>query len=338
MDREALINAMTQKGHTRRTAEGAIAGRGVADLWREYMGGSSGGGSVSSFDPAAYAREQQRLLEEREARQREEEGAFLGRFRAAVEGLEPLSEIRQRVIREQFPEYRNIKQGAYGATEALRKIPETVRTRAGQVGMSADRIQARIQSKISEIQPFVQDTLSKLEFIEGQIGASFQLEAADRENVLVPLRQEAAMLSDRLAREITGYTTNVQSQTTILAQKLANQGALEVQELMNLAAAAQAEQQYFQSQIVTVDGRKKLINKRTGEVIADLGTSGGGGGDTPSYVTSAPTGPPVSTQSTLQSLDEQIFGGDFDWNSVDLSGVDFGDSVIGASGTNLYRY
>lgn len=50
MNQEALINAMTQKGHTRETALGAIAGRGIEPLWREYMGGSSGGGNVPSLD------------------------------------------------------------------------------------------------------------------------------------------------------------------------------------------------------------------------------------------------------------------------------------------------
>jgi hypothetical protein len=40
---QALINAMTQKGHTPETAKAAIAGRGYADLAREYIGGSGAG-------------------------------------------------------------------------------------------------------------------------------------------------------------------------------------------------------------------------------------------------------------------------------------------------------
>jgi hypothetical protein len=45
MDKEKLIQVMMTKGHSRSTAEGAIAGRGIADLWREYMGGGGNGGS-----------------------------------------------------------------------------------------------------------------------------------------------------------------------------------------------------------------------------------------------------------------------------------------------------
>lgn len=42
---QALINAMTQKGHSVETAKAAIAGRGVADLAREYLGYSPNAGS-----------------------------------------------------------------------------------------------------------------------------------------------------------------------------------------------------------------------------------------------------------------------------------------------------
>lgn len=46
MDREVLIQEMMRHGHSRTTAEGAIAGRGIEDLWREYMGGTPGGGGT----------------------------------------------------------------------------------------------------------------------------------------------------------------------------------------------------------------------------------------------------------------------------------------------------
>lgn len=42
-DEQALINAMTQKGHTPESAKAAIAGRGYSDLAREYLGTSSTG-------------------------------------------------------------------------------------------------------------------------------------------------------------------------------------------------------------------------------------------------------------------------------------------------------
>jgi hypothetical protein len=48
MDREALIQEMMKRGHERHTAEGAIAGRGIADLWREYMGGGVSQGQASA--------------------------------------------------------------------------------------------------------------------------------------------------------------------------------------------------------------------------------------------------------------------------------------------------
>ena len=37
MDKETLIQEMMRHGHERSTAEGAIAGRGMENLWREYF-------------------------------------------------------------------------------------------------------------------------------------------------------------------------------------------------------------------------------------------------------------------------------------------------------------
>jgi len=47
---EALIAAMTQKGHTTETAKAAIAGRGYDDLAREYLGAGSSGGTGQMFN------------------------------------------------------------------------------------------------------------------------------------------------------------------------------------------------------------------------------------------------------------------------------------------------
>ena len=51
-DEQALITAMTQKGHTVETAKAAIAGRGYANLAREYLGatgGATGASPLSGF-------------------------------------------------------------------------------------------------------------------------------------------------------------------------------------------------------------------------------------------------------------------------------------------------
>jgi hypothetical protein len=248
----------------------------VARYEREYSGVTGGGGGSTNMQDV-YA-QQKKDLEAREASQKKEETDFLERFRAAVEGLEPLSAIRQRVIGEIAPGYEDLKETAYQAGQYVSELPTMIRERAEQTGaMTRGQIEQRIGAKVGERLPEVQKLTADLSHIGDLINQAFQLEVGDRENVLIPLQQEAAMISDRLARSVTGYTALVQSQTQLLAQKLANEGALSVQELKNLAEAAKAEMEYFDSEIVIVGGRKKLINKRTGETIMDLGPSGGGG-------------------------------------------------------------
>jgi len=66
--RSALISAMTSKGHSQATAEAAIAGRGVGDLWNEYMGGGGGGGDGGGAGLEAARAEAERLRAEEETR------------------------------------------------------------------------------------------------------------------------------------------------------------------------------------------------------------------------------------------------------------------------------
>lgn len=64
MDIEKLIAEMMKHGHSRQTAEGAIAGRGLEAMWNEYMGGSSGGNVAGDFATQLIAAQKQQIEEE----------------------------------------------------------------------------------------------------------------------------------------------------------------------------------------------------------------------------------------------------------------------------------
>lgn len=270
---------MMTKGHDRNTALGAIAGRGIGDLWREYMGGgssSSGGGGGNNFDAAAFAREQQATLDKKLASQKAEEDAFMGRFRSTVEGLEPLTDIRDRIIGQVAPGYEQLRGAAQTLGERVEAIPGEVQTRAKQIGMSAGRIQQRVGAKLADLAPQINTMTNRLGYLGNLINEEMQLSVEDRNTqTLLPLQQEAAFISDRLNREITGYTEVMKSNADLLSQKLANQGSLEVQELKNLAEIAKIEGDYYNSEIRNIGGRVKLIDLRTGEQM-DLGAEGNG--------------------------------------------------------------
>jgi hypothetical protein len=243
--------------------------------WAEYQRRQS-----PEYQAQELANQQQRQLREREAAEKKEETDFLNKFRSAVEGLEPLSEIRQRVVQEIAPGYEGLKETAYQAGQRLEELPSAIRERAAQTGaMTTGQIEQRIGAKVGERLPDVQRLTESLSHIGERIDQAFALEVGDRENVLIPLRQEAAMISDRLNRSITGFTTAMQSQTDVLISRLESEGKLAVAELQELAENARAENQYFSSQVTEKDGRNVLMNMMTGEVIADLGPvkTGSGG-------------------------------------------------------------
>lgn len=101
-----------------------------------------------------------------------------------------------------------------------------------------------------------------------------------------PLVTEGNMLSERLAREATGFTNDQQNQLQLLITKLNNNTALTQTEMNNANQLALQQQQYEQAlknppkqgnQIQTIGGNTYLIDMNTGQKTL-LGSSSTGGG------------------------------------------------------------
>ena len=118
----------------------------------------------------------------------------------------------------------------------------------------------------------------------------------DRETQLFAVQIDA--MTDRAARLQTGFDSDKETRLTILLAKIKRQEVLSDIEREEAFTLMRDEQSFNRTltqmreqaklelpgtQVVTVGGRKKLINTQTGEVISDLGASGaaGDGVDTP---------------------------------------------------------
>lgn len=259
--------------------------------------GGGGGGGTNYQDIINQQLAQQRAAEEaqrqrqEEARQKElqylsqakaEEQGLLGRYTSAISGLEPLTAIRQRLGTEyNLP---SLQQASDFLTTTLENIPGSVKTLAGQFGISAPRMEQRMQALATNITPAQQQAVRQEQTAQERLADTLKYEIAQQERQLLPYTQEFTVLKDRIAREAAGFTAENKSQLDLLLQELKNTGTLTEQKLLSARELALKEEEYNLEKMkmenaretITVDGRVQLRNAYTGELIADLGSSRSG--------------------------------------------------------------
>lgn len=115
------------------------------------------------------------------------------------------------------------------------------------------------------------------------LATAAQLAQQDVTTGLLPIQTEGQILVDRMARESTGYSQQAQSELDVLLSKWTTNMQMAENEKGRLHELAMKEREYEEirnnpgTEIVTVGGRKLLINKATGETVKDLGSSSEGG-------------------------------------------------------------
>lgn len=153
-------------------------------------------------------------------------------------------------------------------TEAQRRGVVTARKaplieNLGWLGQSAGRVQQGIQQATSDI------------------GTKVGLAVQGQDRQLEPLKQKIQLATESAARMMTGFTADRQANLDILLAKISSQQRVSELEMQQANELARQEKDYLikqeqlnsETQIVETDGRKRLVNSRTGQVIADLGSS-----------------------------------------------------------------
>lgn len=245
MDQEKLIQTMMTKGHSRSTAEGNIAGRGLEAAWKEYMGSSGGSGTSSLM-----------------AGQKAQEDDFLGRFRGAVAGQEPLTAMSERLGTELgLPA---LKQSAFDLTQTLKGIPRVQAQATRGFDVNANQLARKTAAEQAKIAPLAQEATAQAQFAQGELGDRLQLGVAEQNRQLDPfLKAELPLMSERLAREFTGYSQDRQNELTLLLssqQRTAEQEARVFQ-------LAQDEREF--------ERQKSLLSFQTDESIRQKKATGG---------------------------------------------------------------
>jgi hypothetical protein len=208
--------------------------------------------------------EQQALAEKQTAREED----FLTRFRTAIPEARTAieSELGLPALRENAltagTTARNV-QDQFGA------ITPTQQTVAKQVGISAPRLQQRISSKTAELAPALSAASSGLSGANAALESGLTTYGTRMGETMKPYETEATVLSESLARELSGFTTVVQGELDAALEKLKQQGTLDLQEMQNLQALAEKEKDYLnQRSTIDLGNRTALINPYTGQEIS----------------------------------------------------------------------
>jgi hypothetical protein len=202
-------------------------------------------------------------------------------------------------------------------------------------GQRAGMIEARrkpLQENLSYLGTGLGRVQNAITQAKSDIGNQVGLYLTGREQDLDVYKTQMNMVADQTARQMTGFTSDRQTQLDILLDKLQRQRQLDDREWEQASELANLEKQYelekkyatdqLDTEIITVGGRKKLVNKQTGEVVADFGSSSEGGGTATGsaaapYLPAIGTTPSATNQSTTGSwsapLWDQVLSGGGGW-------------------------
>ena len=245
----------------RKYKEGQKSGKWI-DL-PDYIakGGSSSavpGGGLSSAVPGS-------MFKQQEAR----ESDFLSRFRTTLGQQTPIGDIYTRLSTEAgLPEARKLTggltQSALDVQGRLAGLPERIAGETRGFDVNATQL-ARIQeTRAQPVAKQLSETALAAEragvserALAGDVSTRLGLEVSEQQKQLQPFQVEASMISDRAARELTGYTTQLQAQTGQLIAKLLQQGTLDQIEARRLVDLASQEDS-FQKQKQLLAYQKSL--------------------------------------------------------------------------------
>lgn len=213
-------------------------------------GGSTGGSSTSSSGSSSFSMpdfnsffNQQRQAAAEQAKQaKASEDEFLTRFRGALAGQEALPAMAARLGNELGVPA--LRENAFGLQQSLKAIPrvQTAATRGFDV--NENQRQRIIAQKQSELAPAAQEATAQQQFAESQLAQQLGFAQQEQQKQLMPFQTEASMLSDRVAREITGYQQSQQGELNALLQQMSLGAQLSQAEMARATALAQQENQY----------------------------------------------------------------------------------------------
>lgn len=276
--------------------------------------------------PVQAAQAQKGQLDSLYGAQRGETGDYLSRLSGFVNNRPTSQALSERIGGELgLPQLRGNSQAL---NQTLFNLPQTYSKATSGFNVNQNQLDRAVGTKQAQLAPAAalasQNTLNA----ENQLTQRMGYEQQDFQNNLIPYQSEQGLLSDRLSRESTGYSNQMQNELTAIISKMNGGITLSEGEKNRANQLAVAEQNFQHSmelqkqsqgaagantQVIDVGGHKKLINTQTGQVIQDLGSTSSGSGGSSNYSSYYPA---VTQSSSVFSSPTAGISNQGNWQSV----------------------
>ena len=137
-----------------------------------------------------------------------------------------------------------LRQNANTLNTEFANLPFTYRDATRGYDVNNNQLSRLIGQKSTDMAPAMTTANNALGVAETQLGTRMGYAQQDFSNRLIPYQSQQQLLTDRLARETTGYTHQMDNDLTALIDKIKNGVALTIDEQDNANKLATAEKQF----------------------------------------------------------------------------------------------
>lgn len=197
---------------------------------------------------------------------RGEETEFLGRFRTEFPQI--LTGLEEQLG---LP---GLRESAFGLTKTLRNIPRVQEQAARGFDVTANQLARIISAEQQRQAPLAQEAVFQAQFAEEEFGRQADI-------ALRPFETEISFMSDRFAREATGFSEDADRRLNLLLQQIQTEGATNIATIQQATQLAQLEEskRQFEQGISTIDlGNRIALIDMSGKEIGSFDKSKLGGG------------------------------------------------------------
>ena len=199
--------------------------------------------------------------------QRGETSDFLGRYTNTINSQPTTSAMAARIGEELgLP---TLQKNALALQNTLYDIPETYSAATRGFDVNANQLSRIIGTKQAQIAPAAERAQGFADSAQNQLNTRLAYEQTDQAKQLLPYQSEQSLMSDRLARETTGYTTAMQSELDAITAKM-NAGITISEGEKNRANQLAIAEKSYQAAIKTAEmSNNRQIALSSGQGIYD---------------------------------------------------------------------
>lgn len=220
-------------------------------------------------------------------------GDYLGKLGQYV-ASQPSSQVMADRIGQELG-LPQLRETSGALTETVRNLPSTYSKAMTGFDVNANQLARVVGTKQAELAPLAQRATEQTQNAEARLGERMGYAQKDFERGLIPLSAEQNFLAERNARETTLYSQDNQNELNAIIDKIKNgiqiseaekqrahelamqEKAFENQKKLNQQQADLSPAQ-SNTQVIEVNGQKKLIDTATGKVLSTYGTASSGSG------------------------------------------------------------